>query len=485
MNKAIYVLSENYHQLLKSKVLKEKDSRIKILYSGDLGLIDESFPKSDFQLINKSNIKNLNLNNLHSFVFFTLHSTKENFYLIKLLRKKNIPIICFQESHQLFIQRENIFNVILSPDILVTASSLERELIKKNSLLEEDKIVSNGWIFNNLNQKKIKKSKRILIILGASDKVAPSSEETISKFFKLVDYVKTNFKEMEIFVKAHPQESLFYHKNNKNLSLKYISHKDDINLIHHNYELIFCSENTQAALDLMGVRSINLISFQNQSPLFQLINSEIILIPDSNIKIKKYAYEDDIKTISHLIDSYEFNKKFDFDGLQKIAFNSIYKPLINDAALWNSYFKNNRLSEFNLDIPNYKDHDFSYESFKSKLTNASQISIVYLITIKKVLNHQIQDNKILQDFINEFLTPINAQNYIYETLLLYLYVRKYDLEIEISEKVEIIIRNIYEALVYKILKKLMIYKIPNFLSFQNLIKNKFKINLLKLIINRS
>ena len=72
MNKAIYVLSENYHQLLKSKVLKEKDSRIKMLYSGDLGLIDESFPKSDFQLINKSNIKNLDLNNLHSFVFFTL-----------------------------------------------------------------------------------------------------------------------------------------------------------------------------------------------------------------------------------------------------------------------------------------------------------------------------------------------------------------------------------------------------------------------------
>ena len=138
-----------------------------------------------------------------------------------------------------------------------------------------------------------------------------------------------------------------------------------------------------------------------------------------------------------------------------------------------------------MDIPNYKDHNFSYESFKSKLTNASQISIVYLITIKKVLNHQIQDNKILQDFISEFLTPINAQNYIYETLLLYLYVKKYDLEIEISEKVEMIIRNIYEALVYKILKKLMINKIPNFLSFQNLIKNKFKINLLKLIINRS
>ena len=96
--------------------------------------------------------------------------------------KKGIPIICFQESHQLLVQRENIYNIILSPDLIIAASSLEAELISKKQLFEKNKIIDPGWVFKNKIKKYIEQSKRMLIILGASNKIAPSSPETFIEF---------------------------------------------------------------------------------------------------------------------------------------------------------------------------------------------------------------------------------------------------------------------------------------------------------------
>ena len=55
MDREIYVLAENYHQLLKGEILKKLDPRIRIFYSGNARLISQSGFDVNFEFIKKSN----------------------------------------------------------------------------------------------------------------------------------------------------------------------------------------------------------------------------------------------------------------------------------------------------------------------------------------------------------------------------------------------------------------------------------------------
>ena len=69
MDREIYVLAENYHQLLKGEILKKLDPRIRIFYSGNARLISQSSSDLKFEFIKKSELLKLNLDHLLAFVF--------------------------------------------------------------------------------------------------------------------------------------------------------------------------------------------------------------------------------------------------------------------------------------------------------------------------------------------------------------------------------------------------------------------------------
>ena len=119
-----------------------------------------------------------------------------------------------------------------------------------------------------------------------------------------------------------------------------------------------------------------------------------------------------------------------------------------------------------------EDLSSDYKILRASLKNASEISIIYLIEIERILNHQIKNSEKIQNFIDEFLTPINVQNYIYETLLMYIFLIRNNPEIEFNKQIKEIIKNIYESVIHKILIKLRIYRIPEIMSFVNLRRNK-------------
>lgn len=481
MDREIYVLAENYHQLLKGEILKKLDPRIRIFYSGNARLISQSSSDLKFEFIKKSELLKLNLDHLLAFVFFTTHGTKENFLLLRFLREKEIPIICFQESHQLLVQRENIYNIILSPDLIIAASSLEAELISKKLLFEKNKIIDPDWVFKNKIKKNIQQSKRMLIILGASNKIAPSSPETHLLSLKLINFLKSNFNDFDISIKQHPQESVFkLAPIDKNIN--FISYSEDVNLIHQKYEIIFCSENTQAALDLMQIRDVNLISFGNPSLFFKTLNSNAVLVPNSKILIKEYLSKEHFHSISYLFNSNKPDRKFEFERFIRLANKFRNYSLSRDELLWEAYFAKQNLTDAMNQFLDSEDLSSDYKVLRASLKNASEISIIYLIEINRILNHQIKDREKIQNFIDEFLTPINVQNYIYETLLMYIFLIRNNPEIEFNKGIEEIIKNIYESIIHKILIKFRIYRIPEIMSFVNLRRNKLITIILPLII---
>ena len=63
------------------------------------------------------------------------------------------------------VQKEKIFNIVLAPDLLISASDYESSLIIKNQLLAGHKLISPGWIFGNTLRERIKKLNQLLIIL--------------------------------------------------------------------------------------------------------------------------------------------------------------------------------------------------------------------------------------------------------------------------------------------------------------------------------
>ena len=95
------------------------------------------------------------------------------------------------------------------------------------------------------------------------------------------------FNDFDISGKTTPQESVFKLPPIDN-NINFINYFKDVNLIHQKYKIIFCSENTQAALDLMQIRDVNLISFGNPGLFFETIDSKANLVPNSNILIKEY-----------------------------------------------------------------------------------------------------------------------------------------------------------------------------------------------------
>ena len=482
MDREIYVLAENYHQLLKGEILKKLDPRIRIFYSGNARLISQSDSNINFEFIKKSEFLKLNLDHLLAFVLFTIHGTKDNFLLLRFLREKEIPTICFQESHQLLVQRENIYNIILSPDLIIAASSLEAELISKKQLFEKNKIIDPGWVFKNKIKKNIEQSKRMLIILGASNKIAPSSPENLSLSLKLINFLKSNFNDFDISIKQHPQESVFRRLPSTNNNINFISYSKDVNLIHHKYEIIFCSENTQAALDLMQIRDINLISFGSPNLLFKTINSDANQVPNSNILIKKYFIKEHFQNISYLFNSNKPERKFEFDRFIGIAKKFKNYSLSRDELLWMAFLSKQNLTNAMSEFLEIEDLSSDYKLLRASLKNASEMSIIYLIEINRILKNQIKDHEKIQNFINEFLTPINAQNYIYETLLMYIFLIRNNLEIELKKDIQEIIKNIYESIIHKILIKLRIYRIPEFMSFVSLRRNKLITKILPILI---
>ena len=205
-------------------------------------------------------------------------------------------------------------------------------------------------------------------------------------------------------------------------------------------------------------------------------------MPNSNILIKEYLIKEHFHSISYLFNSNKPDRKFEFERFIGLANKFRNYSLSRDELLWEAYFAKQNLTDAMNQFLDSEDLSSDYKVLRASLKNASEISIIYLIEINRILNHQIKDREKIQNFIDEFLTPINVQNYIYETLLMYIFLIRNNPEIEFNKGIEEIIKNIYESIIHKILIKFRIYRIPEIMSFVNLRRNKLITIILPLII---
>ena len=83
------------------------------------------------------------------FIFFNTAPSKQLFKLIVGIRKVKKNIIAIQETHQLGMHLGAINSIIFSPDLIIAASDLEKQLLSKNNLFLKENIISPGWLFQS------------------------------------------------------------------------------------------------------------------------------------------------------------------------------------------------------------------------------------------------------------------------------------------------------------------------------------------------
>ena len=192
MSNKILIITNNLHQLEKGFLLKNNLSEtVDLVYTGKSEFINDSKNIGEFSKIAPELLIKKNLAEYISVIVFTLRANRNNLKLHTKCRAMKIPIICFQETHQLTIQNNNIYTITLSPDLIVCASNLESRLIQKKNLFLKEKLYDEGWAFQSFqNEFNLKlKTKDILIVFGASSNISPSSDEEFEVKNNLVKYI--------------------------------------------------------------------------------------------------------------------------------------------------------------------------------------------------------------------------------------------------------------------------------------------------------
>ena len=200
------------------------------------------------------------------FIFYTLHSNKNNIALYGQIRKQNKVIVAFQESHQLGMHGGDVNNLILHADLIFTASLAEKNGLVSNfyTTKTKSKLMDGYLVMICLIISFVKISIKIIrfLILTAPESITASSYETSSSRNKLIEAILELNPEQRLYIKPHPLEDISdlesiiqIHKNKKN-NINLIRSQQSFDDAILSSNVIYVSNRTQSCIDLIGTRKL-------------------------------------------------------------------------------------------------------------------------------------------------------------------------------------------------------------------------------------
>lgn len=423
--KGALFITANRHQVEKAALFSKNiksDSEIWFVTSGKV--IPDKL-EAEVKFIENLHVDSELLNNFDRAFFFAIHPNKKNFVFLNLLRELGIKVIAIQESHQLSLQNMHIFNIIFTPDLLIAASDFERDLIVKNNLFYSDGIFSGGWPFKSISNHISGSSKSgVIIFLGASSFVTPTSSESMIFWKELIQFISKKHPNERICLKPHPQE---IHYLKRELSLANIQEividVDNLNPLQasEDYKYIYTTDKSQVFLDLYFANiNFTVFSIGKENVLFSSLQGKCLRINDS-IKIKQFIqkhseFDRESVLVNPKIENY-------FKELE----NSVNAIQTRDSAskerqVWDNIFRNkfNQFNEFNLsgtkrDVENFVNSI-------SSLKNASMKAAYFLYFINLSIQRRDIERVYHKIFLNNLFQPIFVNNFPYQALNYYLHI---------------------------------------------------------------
>jgi hypothetical protein len=156
-----------------------------------------------------------------------------------------------------------------------------------------------------------------------------------------------------------------------------------------------------------------------------------------------------------------------------------------EKILWNNFLYNKKdlddLSEEFKDIfINFKKIDF--EKLLAGACSASIQSVIFLIIIRNILLSKDKRIFFNQSFIDNFFRPFIIQNFPYQSLIYYLFIKRNRLKLNITKQNIVILENIYKSLLNKVLSRIGLKNILNFLALERSANNIFTYHVLRLLL---
>jgi hypothetical protein len=260
MRRKIAIICHSNHHIKKSLLLqKEFSSETKIFYLKNKFI--EAVEDNSIRPISSKFVSSFDI-----FIFYTLHSNKNNVRLYGLIRKLNKVIVAFQESHQLGMHGGDINNLILHADLIFTASLAEKNGLVSNFYYNEDQIKTYGWLFSDdMSDYEFHENKHqnnALLILTAPESITASSYETSSSRSELIAAILELNPEQRLYIKPHPLEDISdlesiiqIHRNKKN-NIYLIRSQQSFDDAMLSSNVIYTSNRTQSCIDLIGTRKL-------------------------------------------------------------------------------------------------------------------------------------------------------------------------------------------------------------------------------------
>ena len=380
---------------------------------------------------------NINRNSKrNTYIFFSFSPSLPLIKFIHTLRKNKKKIILIQDNHQYSVHKGSVNSILLRPDIIISASDLEKKFIVNNLGYPDNIVISNGWIFRNLkdNSKKIKtkknnnnnNEKNLLIAFSAPPDITLLSNESYLIRHQIILWAKDQFPKYNILLKLHPHENIDKFKNftkKHNLNHKLVPSQTSVNECIINSDVVICSNETQIALDVISsdiskeliIYSFKKNNFLNKSSIFY-DKKTITKDHDIEFGLIDNKKKQQIKK-EHLIKSYTLKESVHHKILELYS-QKDDKNLLIDIYLWLfiydmpdmivDYLKNNP-SKKNLNVLNLilnKNFSLNHlvEDFKDKrITDPLCIIVIryylnnfYLIDEKKI-------SVIVDNNFNEYL----------------------------------------------------------------------------------
>ena len=450
MRRKIAIICHSDHHIKKSLLLqKEFLSETKIFYLKNKFL--EAIEDNSIRPISSKFISSFDI-----FIFYTLHSNKNNLGLHGLIRKQNKVIVAFQESHQLGMHGGDVNNLILHADLIFTASIAEKNGLVSNFYFNEDQIKTYGWLFSddmsNYGFHENKHQDNTLLILTAPESITASSYENSSSRSELIEAILELNPEQRLCIKPHPLEDISdlesiiqIHRNKKN-NINLIRSQQSFDDAILSSNVIYASNRTQSCIDLIGTRKLviytlgpdnfitlhakelNLAFKANSINFIEFFSDKsIISFQSKYINQDNSNFRNAENSILELSNSSDINLEHD---LENILWQYIHK-LVSKKSLLNFLAENSLHNIIEIIECPDKTTQNELDFVNANLSIKTSIFLIYLreLVTKNIL---INDNTV--HIIKKNVTRWFAQYYSLDAIHLFFFLKNISLEEQALEK---------------------------------------------------
>ena len=352
----------------------------------------------------------------------------------------------------------------MSPDLIISASDAEKNLMIKNKLFKKNTIISNGWIFQKKFHEFIHEEVSInennnlhnyvLIIHSAPQMITASSSETYQKRKEILEWVQKNNPNTKVLIKLHPLEDRQKFINFINIQndalVEFAPSDSNVYSLSLNAKNIVLSDQTQAFIDLIDInKKLIVYNLKDENFISSFLSKNIKTENYKEITFFEIADSKDVldefrsiylKSENECLKS--FARTINNSGLQinQIANTEI---ALREFVLGNS--KNlNRIEFSNAEkLKNVIENNnvFNLKEFENEIETTSLKTSITIYVMNKIINGEISNESEINYFLHNFITPYFVQYFFLETLRLKFFLNHLRLEMDIDKESFEIINN--------------------------------------------